>query len=167
MCLGRCRRDPDGRRHFDCPSAPTKSSRLRGALRQSLSEFDRQLGLGGSGPLVSAAREVAMSEWVTGEATFEILVDRSGMIQSARIVDASRDAAGWRRFGEELKSSSPRPGMRLPERARGVWTLLYVNVDNELTERTSAVVGAGCRADLRHRRRACAKSAYGPTPCAR
>jgi hypothetical protein len=115
------------------PERPDEVEPPAGALRQSLSEFDRQLGLGGSGPLVSAAREVAMSEWVTGEATFEVLVDRSGMIQSARLVDASRDAAGWRRFGEELKSSSPRSGMRLPERARGVWTLLYVNVDNELT----------------------------------
>jgi hypothetical protein len=112
------------------PERPDDLMPPAGGLRQSLSEYDRQIGLGGTGPVVSLAREVGMSEWVTGEATIAVVVDRSGVIRSARLVDASRDTAGWRRYTEKLGQSA-RSGMRLPEQARGAWALLYVRIDNE------------------------------------
>jgi hypothetical protein len=114
------------------PERPDEVVPPAGELRQSLSEYDRRMGLGGAGPIVSAAREVAQREWVTGQATIEIIADRSGTIQSARVVGVSRDEDGWRRYAAELRGSA-RGGMRLPETARGVWTLLAVRIGNERT----------------------------------
>jgi hypothetical protein len=73
-----------------------------------------------------------MSEWVTGRALFEVVADRSGRVRSARLVDATRDMTGWQRYGEKLLST-PLRGMRLPESARGVVSLLDVSAENELS----------------------------------
>ena len=102
----------------------------RGGLRQALSEYDRRLGLGPSGPVVSAARRAGMSGTARGNARFEILVDRSGTIQSVSLLDASQDVHEWRRFAQSLQAM-PLQGMRLGEDAQGVWMLLDVSANNE------------------------------------
>jgi hypothetical protein len=117
---------------FRLPERPDEVQAPAGGFRQSLSELDRRHGLGGSGPIVSAARDVAQSEWVTGHALLAVMTDRTGRIQSVAVVESSGDVDGWRRYADELKASHG-SGMRLPEQARGVWTLLDVRVGNELS----------------------------------
>jgi len=112
------------------PERPDEAEPPAGALRQSLSEYDRRLGLGATGPILSSARQVAQSEWVTGEATLEVIADRSGLVRSVRVVNASQDTDGWRRYAEELQAA-PASNLRLPEEARGVWTLIFVRAANE------------------------------------
>jgi hypothetical protein len=114
------------------PERPDEAQAPAGAVRQSLSELDRRLGLGSAGPVVSAARDVAQSEWVTGTALIEVIADRTGRIQSVRVVGASTDPDGWRRYAEELRGAQ-RSGMRLPETSRGLWTLLELRAQNELS----------------------------------
>ena len=114
------------------PERPDAVQPPAGGLQQALSEHDRMVGLGGVGPVVSSAREIALSETVTGKATFEVITDHAGRVRTARIVDVSRDREGWERFGEALRKA-PVTGMRLPEEARGAWVLLEVTVGNELT----------------------------------
>jgi hypothetical protein len=58
------------------------------------------------------------------------MADRTGSIQSVSVVRSSGDIDGWRRYAEELRSSQ-HSGMRLPERARGIVTLLDISVGNE------------------------------------
>jgi hypothetical protein len=117
---------------FRLPERPDEAEPPAGGFRQSLSELDRRLGLGSAGPIVTAARQLAQSEWMTGRATLAILADRTGRIQSVRVVDSSGDVDGWRRYSEELRGAE-RAGMRLPEQARGLWTLLDIRVTNELS----------------------------------
>jgi hypothetical protein len=101
-----------------------------GGLRAALDEHDRQLGLGQGGPVASAAREIGMSEIVTGSARFEIVLDPSGQIRSATLLDASGDTAGWQRFADELGRASMR-ATRIGEGANGAWMLLDVDATNE------------------------------------
>jgi hypothetical protein len=114
------------------PERPDEVQPPAGDTRQSLSELDRRVGLGGAGPVITAARQIAQSEWVTGRATLEIMADREGRIRSVRVVEASRDTDGWLRYGQELRTAQ-QSGMRLPEEARGIWMLLEVRIDNELS----------------------------------
>jgi hypothetical protein len=112
------------------PERPDGNTPPAGGLRQALAEYDRQLGLGRTSPIVSTFAAVGMSEWVTGEATFEVIVDRSGRFRSVRVLDASRDAEGWGRVVEKLRQSACR-GIRFPTSAVGTWALVFVKMDNE------------------------------------
>lgn len=102
-----------------------------GGLRQALAEYDRRLGLGPSGALATVARRLGGSETMMGSARLEVLVDRTGNIQSVSILDASEDLPGWRHFAHILRAT-PVPGMRFAEEAQGVWMLLDVNARNAL-----------------------------------
>ncbi|HKQ69320.1 MAG TPA: hypothetical protein VJT73_08275 [Polyangiaceae bacterium] len=114
------------------PERPDQAEPPQGGLRQSLSEYDRRLGLGGGGAVVSAVRNLAMTERARGSATFEVVVDRTGKVRTVRLLDASRDAPEWREFGIAL-SAEPIPNVRIPETARAAWVLVHVDANDELT----------------------------------
>jgi hypothetical protein len=114
------------------PERPDEVAPPAGGFRQSLSELDRRMGLGSAGPIITAARQVAQSEWVTGHALLAIMADRTGQIRSVSVLDSSIDADGWLRYANKLRTEQ-RPGMRLPEQARGAWVLLAVRVNNDLS----------------------------------
>ena len=80
----------------------------------------------------NTARNIAQGEFVTGSATFEVIADPSGRIRTVRLQNASRDKDGWERFAEELHKGQA-TGIRTPEGAHSVWTILYVSAENELT----------------------------------
>jgi hypothetical protein len=101
-----------------------------GGLRQGVAEYDRRVGVGPSGPVLAAVRRVGMSETATGTARFELLVDRSGKIQSVSLVGASENVAGWQRFAHTLLAT-PISGMRLAETAEGAWVIVDVSANNE------------------------------------
>jgi hypothetical protein len=114
------------------PSGPSKLSeapdfakRSAGGLRQALDEYDRRLGLAPGGGVVSAARALAMSEPVNGGARLEIVVDATGRILRAAVIDASEDTESWRRYAEALQEI-PIRGMRA-EGNHGVWMLVDVS----------------------------------------
>jgi len=113
--------------------APDTAEPAAGGLRQALVEYDRRIGLGGGGAVVSTARNIAQGEYVTGSATFEVIADASGRIRSVRLQDATPgDKDGWQRFAEELHQQRA-TGMRTPEGAHSVWMILYVSAENELS----------------------------------
>jgi hypothetical protein len=110
--------------------SPERNAASAGGLRQALSEYDRRLGLGPSGPVLSAARRAGMSATATGSARFEVVLDHSGTIQSVSLVDASEDLAGWQRFGENFRAV-PLRGVRFAETAQGAWMMVDVSARNE------------------------------------
>jgi hypothetical protein len=114
------------------PERPDNAEPPAGALRQGLSEYDRRIGTGSSGAIVSLARSVAMGAVATGSATVEVIADRSGAIRSARIIDVDGDRARWEDFAEALRSARTTT-MRIGEGARGVWMHLYVTANVERT----------------------------------
>jgi hypothetical protein len=130
-----CRDDPGPVAPYMLPEQPVTPDTAEppaGGLRQALVEYDRRLGLGGGGAVIAAARDIAEHEYVTGSATFEVVADSSGRIRSARLQGASRDKEGWQRFGEALHQERV-AGMRAPDRSHGVWMIVYVSAENELT----------------------------------
>jgi hypothetical protein len=130
-----CRDDPGPAAPYLLPEQagnPDVAEPAAGGLRQALAEYDRRLGLGGGGPVVSEARAIAQREFVTGSATFEVLAEPSGRIRTVRLRNASQDRQGWERFAEALHQARV-TGMRLPEQAHGVWLVLYVSAENELS----------------------------------
>jgi hypothetical protein len=99
-------------------------------LRQALAEYDRRLGMGPTGAVLSAARRVAMGETATGSARFEVWVDRTGTIRRVALRDASGDVPGWQQYAQALRST-PIPAMRMGDTAQDAWMVIDVSAQNE------------------------------------
>jgi hypothetical protein len=112
------------------PERPDNAQPPVGGLRQGLSEYDRRLGLGATGAIVSLARSVAMGHIATGSASLEIIADHTGSIRSVRVVDVDGERARWEDYAEALRGARA-PSMRVSEVTRGVWMRLWVSANIE------------------------------------
>ncbi len=79
---------------------------------------------------MSAARDLARSQSVKGSARLEIVLDSSGRVLRAAVVDNSEDTEGWERIAEALQDT-PLRVMR-GEGNHGVWMLVDVSSSVQL-----------------------------------
>jgi hypothetical protein len=103
------------------PRAP----QVFGGLRQALSEYDRRLGLGSGGALISELDSRLAAGYVSGAALLEVRVDRQRRVRDVRVMDSSGGADAWNEFAANLVGT-PLPTLRLPEPANGAWMQVRV-----------------------------------------
>jgi hypothetical protein len=123
-------------------SAPdARSAEIDRALRLGLAARDMELGLGASGPLVSAAHEAASMAPDVGAATLDIDVDGTGKVVTARVVTVSDDRAGWNAMAEEIVRIASGKTVHVRAGSRGVRARLRIvaeRVPPAGTKRTSS-----------------------------
>jgi hypothetical protein len=100
-------------------TAPPASS--TGGLAEALEAHDREVGLGPSGPVISAAHEAGHSDVAPaiGTATFSITVMRTGGIQ-VDLVGASSNVEAWRKVADKMAAAIKRKPPRIAEGRNGV-----------------------------------------------
>jgi hypothetical protein len=92
------------------------------AVRQTLSDRDKNLGLGASGPVVSALEGVARTSTaeVESHAVFEVVADGEGRVVSVALSEASEGWGAWREVGKELLAAMAKKRVRVRHGARGL-----------------------------------------------
>lgn len=116
---------------FRIPERPQFTPLPAGGLRQTMSEYDRRLGLGPSGPVLAAAQSLAAGSPVRGSAVITVRVESTGQIAAARVTASSQSAAAWGELAARLASMSVR-AVRLPEAAKGAWMVLRIESEPRL-----------------------------------
>ena len=120
-------------------AAPTKSAEENGAspgrgpspasstggLAETLDSFDRQIGLGPSGAVLSAAREAGSWEGSprTGTAQFAVTVYQGGQIDVS-LAGFSGDPAPWSQVGKHIEATLRLKPPRIKSSRRGVRLLI-------------------------------------------
>jgi hypothetical protein len=104
------------------------------AVRDDLHARDVAMGLGASGPLVSAAREAARPNIAPeiGAATIDVETDADGRITSARVVDAAADRLAWTDVARQLVLLMAAKPLRVPPGARGLRARLRIVAERTL-----------------------------------
>jgi hypothetical protein len=103
-------------------------------LREDLQARDVAMGLGASGPLITAAHDAATPDIApdVGAATLEIESDATGRITSARVVDATANAADWNEVAQRIVRLMASKPLRVAPGARGVRARLRIVAERSL-----------------------------------
>ncbi len=123
------------------PPPDARSAEIDRVLRLGLASRDLELGLGSSGPLVTAAHEAASMAPDVGAATLDIDVDGTGRVVTARVVTVSDDRAGWTAMAQEIVRIASGKSVHVGAGSRGVRARLRIvaeRVPPAGTKRTSS-----------------------------
>ena len=106
---------------------------LNGGLREGLEARDRAVGLGSSGPVVSALFNAAHGEHApaTGLARFQITVLQSGAVEIS-LRDATSELGGWRAVAADAASRLRHAPPRVPHGRKGVRLQIELNAEYSL-----------------------------------
>jgi hypothetical protein len=99
------------------------------ALRLSLDQADRALGLGPAGAVLSAVRPLVQGADVQGEATLIVGVDTDGRVRAVDVRDVADPALApaWLAIAAELAEGPPLSLRAPPRWARGAWIAIHVD----------------------------------------
>ncbi len=128
------------------PPPDPRSAEIERDLRLGPSR-DMQLGLGSSGPLVSAAHEAASMAPDVGAATLDIDVDGSGKVVTARVVSASGDMAGWNAMAREIVRIASGKAAHVHAGSHGVRARLRIVAERAPPAGTKRTSSAGAAPD--------------------
>jgi hypothetical protein len=130
------------------PDRSSSNERLSKALRQGLADRDQEIGLGRSGPLLSAAHDAASTRIApeVGGATLEIDSDPEGRIVTARVL-AADDAAAWNGVARELVRAMSAKRVRVPPGARGIRSRLRIVIERARPSGETVATHAGALPD--------------------
>jgi hypothetical protein len=107
------------------PSARPPSS--TGGLQEGLEEHDRQVGLGASGPVISALYRAAHNPVApeTGVAHFRVTVLKSGAVEVS-LSDATDQLPAWRAVAKNAAEALKRTLPRIPDPRSGARMLIEI-----------------------------------------
>jgi hypothetical protein len=127
---------------------PPTNEGISSALRQALADRDRDIGLGRSGPLISAAHDAASSRIApdVGSATLEIDSDPEGRIVATRVL-AADDVTAWSGVAREIARVMSAKRVRVPPGARGVRARLRIVIERALPSGDKVATHAGALPD--------------------
>ncbi len=105
-----------------------------GGLQEALDQHDRALGLGFGGPAASAVRSAVsnISAPRAGLALIELVFDGTGKVQSARVLSANDDQAGWARVAADARAALAAARIRVPSQSSGLAVTLQVEARMQL-----------------------------------
>lgn len=100
----------------EAPASPPRPASTSGGLHESLDAHDRTVGLGFSGPVVSAFHSVAYDAATPrrGTAVFEAIINRLGRLESVRLVSVDADWAAWEALADHVGAALRAKKLRTP-----------------------------------------------------
>jgi hypothetical protein len=104
------------------PDVPAKDDGAARAIRRTLDERDRGLGLGASGPVVAALEDVARTSTaeVESRAVFEVVADGEGAVVSVSVVEVNATRGAWEGVARSLLDAMRGKRVRVRRGSRGV-----------------------------------------------
>jgi hypothetical protein len=127
--------------------ANERSNRAAGeAMREALHDGDVALGMGGSGPVVTALEEAVLAGTapVESHAVLVAIADASGLVTQVVVESASEDLASFRAIAEDVLGRMRDKKVRVPSSSRGLAMRL------DVISRLAAPSGGGVGLDPRH-----------------
>lgn len=129
------------------PLPPPRSVDVDRILRSGLASHDQEIGLGASGPLVSAVHEAASMAPDVGSATLDIDVDAGGKVIAPRVVSANADMAGWNAMAGEVVRIASSKTIHVPAGSHGIRARLRVVAERTLPSGTKRTAHPGAAPD--------------------
>lgn len=119
-------------------TAPPRPLSATGGLQEALDQHDRVIGLGFGGPASSAVRAAASNITAPrlGLATIEVVFNGAGKVQSARVLYANQDTAGWARVAADAQAMLSAASIRVPPQSGGLAVTLQVEARTQLPSGT-------------------------------
>jgi hypothetical protein len=127
--------------------ANDRANRAAGeAMREALHDGDVALGMGGSGPVVTALEEAVLAGTAPLEshAVLVAIADASGLVTQVVVESASADLASFRAIADDVLGRMRDKRVRVPSASRGLAMRL------DVISRLAAPSGGGVGLDARH-----------------
>lgn len=99
-----------------------------GGLVEALDGHDRKLGLGFSGPIISAFHSICQAAFTpeNGSARFEVTLDSKGQVLSVRVISADGNRARWAAVARSALHALRSRAFRVPAAGQGIEIVLEV-----------------------------------------
>lgn len=131
---------------FERPVEPSPEQRLQASLQHDSLEADRRRSLGPEGPVIEAARRLALARdtLVEARAVLSVRSDAQGRVIKVEVLEGSGPVSEWQRLADDLLKSLAGVLLRLPASQGG--TELQLQIVSAL--RLPSGADPGLRLDL-------------------